>query len=224
MSTDSKDSENNFLSDYILERGLSNITKSEFEKIVFYELVFVKNVCGLSENITASSVSSKELYSIAEKLKIKPSKVSSLLKDIFYSGIEKTEISSLPHKIICKYISKDRFEKEELAILISNPVEQEIVERFLLENNARYDTSFNRKIIKIQFTVLDTIFNEEEKKEILQQMKSVSNAKVDVKLESLNTKGKFVEIAKSIVVFAIQTVAQAVTSTTVQAIADKKFM
>ena len=211
MNTISQNLDNNFLSDYILERGLSNITKSEFEKIIFYELVFVKNVCGFSENLTASSVSSKELYSIAEKLKIKPSKLSSLLKDIFYSGIEKAK-NSTAFEIICKYISKDRFEKEELAILIPNSVEQEIVERYLLERNARYDTSFNRKIIKIPFTVLDTIFEPEKKTEILQKMKSVSNAKVDVKLESVNTKGKFVEIAKSIVVFAIQTA----TSTAVQ--------
>ncbi len=198
-----------FLKDYVTERGLSTISKAEYEKIVFYEIVFVQNICGLKEKPTTSSVSSKDIYTIAEKLKIKPSKVSSLLKDIFYSGIEKTENNSLSAlDIICKYISKDRFEKEELAILIPNPVEQEIVERFLLENNARYDTSFNRKIIKIPFTVLDEVFNAEKKEKILEKMKSVSGAKSDLKIESINTKGKFVEIAKSIVVFALQTAAQ----------------
>ena len=38
----------NFLSNYILERGLLNVSKSEYEKIVFYELVFIKNVCSFS--------------------------------------------------------------------------------------------------------------------------------------------------------------------------------
>ena len=209
----------NFLSDYILERGLSNLAKSEYEKIVFYELVFVKNICGFPKNLSVSSVSSKELYSIAAKLKVKPSKVSSLLKDIFYSGLEKYDDSVSPLKIICKYISKDRFEKEELAVLVSNPVEHEIVERFLLENNARYDTSFNRKIIRIPFTVLDAIFDAEEKTEILQKMKAVSEARIDVKLESVNIKGKFVEIAKNIAGFVVQTAVQ----TVVQTVAENKF-
>ena len=209
----------NFLSNYILERGLLNVSKSEYEKIVFYELVFIKNVCDLPGEFSTSSISSAQLYSIAKKLKIKPSKVASLLKDIFYSGFEKTENnSSSSIEIICKYISKDRFEKEELSILIANPVEQEIVERFLLENNARYDTSFNRKIIKIQFTVLDEIFNAEAKNKILQKMKEVSDSKIDIKLESFNTKGKFVEAAKSIVSFVLQTTVQAA----VQVVAEKK--
>jgi len=156
----------------------------------------------------------------AEKLKIKPSKVASLLKDIFYSGFEKTENnSSSSIEIICKYISKDRFEKEELAILIPNPVEKEIVERFLLENNARYDTSFNRKIIKIPFRIIDTIFNAEAKNRILQKMKEVSDSKIDIKLESINTKGKFAEIAKNIVGFVLQTAVQ----TAVQVVAENKF-
>lgn len=209
----------NFLSEYILERGPSNITKPEYEKIVFYELVFVKNICDLSKDITVSTVSSKELYLMAEKLKIKPSKVSTLLKDIFYSGLEKTgtKVSSA-NDIICKYISKDRFEKQELVILISNPVEQEMVERFLLEKNARYDTSFNRKIIKIPFTVIDTVFTTEEKYEILKMMKKVSDSKVDVELNAVNAKGKFVEIAKNIVCFVLQTAVQ----TAVQTLAEKK--
>lgn len=209
----------NFLSNYILERGLLNVSKSEYEKIVFYELVFIKNVCDFPGEFSTSSISSAQLYSITEKLKIKPSKVASLLKDIFYSGFEKTENnSSSSIEIICKYISKDRFEKEELSILIANPVEQEIVERFLLENNARYDTSFNRKIIKIQFTVLDEIFNAEAKNKILQKMKEVSDSKIDIKLESFNTKGKFVEAAKSIVSFVLQTTVQAA----VQVMTEKK--
>ncbi|MGI5057943.1 hypothetical protein [Treponema pectinovorum] len=132
----------NFLSSYIFERGLLNVSKSEYGKIVFYELAFIKNVCVFFGEFSTSFISLIQLYSIAEKLKIKPSKVASLLKDIFYSGFEKTENnSSSSIEIICKYISKDRFEKEKLSILIANPVEQEIVERFLLENNARYDTS-----------------------------------------------------------------------------------
>ncbi|WP_149554093.1 hypothetical protein [Treponema pectinovorum] len=188
----------NFLSTYILERGLLNVSKSEYGKIVFYELAFIKNVCGFFGEFSTFSISSAQLYSIAEKLKIKPSKVASLLKDIFYSGFEKTENnSSFPIEIICKYISKDRFEKEELAVFIANPVEQEIVERFLLENNARYDTSFNRKIIKIPFTVIDAIFSAEAKNRILQKMKEVSDSKIDIKFESINEKGKFVEIAKN---------------------------
>ena len=209
----------NFLSNYILERGLLNVSKSEYEKIVFYELVFIKNVCDFPDEFSTSSISSAQLYSIAEKLKIKPYKFASLLKDIFYSGFEKTENnSSSSIEIICKYISKDRFEKEELAILIPNPVEKEIVERFLLENNARYDTSFNRKIIKIPFTIIDTIFNAEAKNRILQKMKEVSDSKIDIKLESINTKGKFAEIAKNIVGFVLQTAVQ----TAVQVVAEKK--
>lgn len=209
----------NFLSNYILERGLLNVSKSEYEKIVFYELVFIKNVCDFSGEFSTSSISSAQLYSIAEKLKIKPSKVASLLKDIFYFGLEQNgQNLSSALDIICKYISKDRFEKEELSILIANPVEQEIVERFLLENNARYDTSFNRKIIKIQFTVLYEIFNAEAKNKILQKMKEVSDSKIDIKLESVNTKGKFVEAAKSIVSFVLQTTVQAA----VQVMTEKK--
>ena len=92
------------------------------------------------------------------------------------------------------------------------------MERFLLENNARYDTSFNRKIIKIQFTVLDEIFNAEAKNKILQKMKEVSDSKIDIKLESVNTKGKFVEAAKSIVSFVLQTTVQAA----VQVMTEKK--
>ena len=209
----------NFLSNYILERGLLNVSKSEYEKIVFYELVFIKNVCDFPDEFSTSSISSAQLYSIAEKLKMKPSKVASLLKDIFYFGLEQNgQNLSSALDIICKYISKDRFEKEELSILIANPVEQEIVERFLLENNARYDTSFNRKIIKIQFTVLYEIFNAEAKNKILQKMKEVSDSKIDIKLESVNTKGKFVEAAKSIVSFVLQTTVQAA----VQVMTEKK--
>ena len=87
-----------------------------------------------------------------------------------------------------------------------------------MENNARYDTSFNRKIIKIPFTIIDTIFNAEAKNRILQKMKEVSDSKIDIKLESINTKGKFAEIAKNIVGFVLQTAVQ----TAVQVVAEKK--
>ena len=88
-----------------------------------------------------------------------------------------------------------------------------------MENNARYDTSFNKKIIRIPFTVLDAIFDAEEKTEILQKMKAVSEARIDVKFESVNIKGKFVEIAKNITGFVVQTAVQ----TAVQTMAEKKF-
>ena len=50
-------------------------------------------------------------------------------------------------------------------------------------------------------------------------MKAVSEAGTDVKLESINTKGKFVEIAKNIAGFVVQTVVQ----TAVQTAAENKF-
>lgn len=200
-----------FLKNYVKVHGFSNISKSEFEKIVFYELVFVKNICGFKDNSTSLSLTSKDIYTIAEQLKIKPSKVSSLLKDIFYSGIEsnsanKQVVNVSACEIICKYISKDRFEKERLELLISNPVEYEIIERYLLERNARYDTSFNRKIMKIDFLVLDSVFNEQEKKEILEKMKIEAETKQGKKLESINLKANFLNNAKEIAKFAIETV------------------
>ncbi len=85
-----------------------------------------------------------------------------------------------------------------------------------MENNARYDTSFNRKIIKIPFTVLDTVFSPEEKTEILQKMKAVADVKIDLKLESASKKGKFVETAKNIAGFVLQTAVQTVVQTAVE--------
>ena len=50
-------------------------------------------------------------------------------------------------------------------------------------------------------------------------MKAVSEARIDVKLESVNIKGKFVEIAKNIAGFVVQTAVQ----TVVQTVAENKF-
>lgn len=206
-----------FLKDYITGRGLSNILKAEFERIIFYELVFDQNVFGLpQEELSCGTIKSPSIYKISEELKIKPSKTSSILKDIFYSGLE-SKSKAQPIDIICKYITKDTksFKDGIIEILIMNPVEHEIVERYLNEKNAKYDSSFNKKIIRIKFDVIDTAFQDEEKEKILEKMRKVVAEKQGISVDAINVKGKFLDAAERIAGFIGQNVvAPAVQSAT----------
>lgn len=163
------------LQDYIFERGISNITKTEYERYVFAWLLAEGKIEGITIKNGISSIKPKEIVTIANKLQIPPTKVTNLLKSIYYSNILDDMPKVLPVTIICDHIKLDRssFKKEKLELLINNPVEKEILKNFLAEKDAKYDTSFNKDLFIISFETMELLFDKKEKQLIVKKIEEV---------------------------------------------------
>lgn len=188
------------LEEFVFERGISNITKSEYERIILAWLLSENKINGISIENGISSISAKDIVKIANVLQVTPSKVSSLLKNIYYSNLVTVEEKSSAVDIICNHIKLDRscYKNERLELLIKNPVEHEILKNYLAENDAKYDSSFNNDLLKISFETMEYAFSKEDKKKIVECINSIldSSGKKELKVDAETKTEKFAEFMK----------------------------
>lgn len=163
---------NNFLVNYISERGMQNIGKPEYEQILFYWMLKKEKVFGDKdfEKLTAS-----ELYDISDGLKLDISKVKSLVRKMaFIRDVDQKKTDYPFNEIVYDKLSSAVYSKNDglVHISIENPVELDIVKRYLAENNEMYDTSFSSNVLKISFDALSKLLDKNQRAEFSEKIKS----------------------------------------------------
>lgn len=176
----------NFLLDYVKQRGLKNITKSQFEVLIFYQLFSSGKLLDSNEKFGLSKINNAQMYKIADLLKLDYSKVRFLVKEarFFESNTHgKNSFASILACCILKNIKSicDSVETGKglsvLELVIENPIEENIVKRTLDEKGLKHDTSFSKSIIKIESKALEVVLTEEEKKQIFEL---INNALIEI--------------------------------------------
>lgn len=188
------------LEDFVFERGISNITKSEYERIILSWLLSENKIEGISIDNGISAITAKEIVKIANALQITPAKVSSLLKNIYYSNLISVEEKKSAVDIICNHIKLERtcYKDERLELLIKNPVEHEILKNYLAENDAKYDSSFNNDLLKISFETMEYAFSKEDKRKIVDCINSIleESEKKELRVDAETSVEKFAEFMR----------------------------
>lgn len=196
-----------FLVNYITERGMQNIGKSEYEQILFYWMLKKEKVFGDKdfEKLTAT-----ELYEISDNLGLDISKVKSLVKKMpFIRDKNKNKMNDNISDIIFEKLDNALFSKADkfIHISIENPIEFDLVKRMLAENNDLYDTSFSSNVLKISFDSLSKILKKNQLEDFLEKMKNSiskyekelgSSSELKELLENLNKETKTDRIVNNI--------------------------
>jgi hypothetical protein len=179
---------NDFLTKYIAERGMQNISKSEYEQIMFYWIVKKQSSFGEKK---FENLSAKELYEISDELGIDIAKVKSLVKKMMFvrDEDESAKLSLTMGNIIMNHLNSAVYNDGNLVeISVENPIEFDFVKRTFAENNAWYDSSFSSNILKFPLPSLDSIVTHEELKAIISNLKASLEKYQNVHPELFNGK------------------------------------
>ncbi len=162
---------NNFLYEYIKNRGMQNMTKTEYEQVLFYYFICKEKLFSKND---VTSLSAKELYSISDELGIDIQKVKALIKKMPYvRDSDRTKGSEKSfYQIIMEHLStsSDTLAKGYLELSLENPLELERVKRLIAENGGKTDTSFSNSILKIPFESVSQVLPVAEQKELTEKM------------------------------------------------------
>lgn len=162
---------NNFLYEYIRNRGMQNMTKTEYEQVLFYYFICKEKLFSKND---VTSLSAKELYSISDELGIDIQKVKALIKKMPYvRDSDRTKGSEKSfYQIIMEHLStsSDTLAKGYLELSLENPLELERVKRLIAENGGKTDTSFSNSILKIPFESVSQILPVAEQKELTEKI------------------------------------------------------
>lgn len=165
-------SSSKFLIEYLKNRGMQNMTKNEYEQIVFYWM-FVKEKIFGDKDLT--SLDAQSLYSISDELGLEITKVKQLVKKMPYvrdSGRDANTFENLG-KFFLENIDSIYYSPQDNTVFMSleNPIQCDLVKRALATNSVAYDTSFSKNIIKIPFHKFGTFFSDKEKKILIDKLK-----------------------------------------------------
>lgn len=211
-------SDSNFLIDYLKNRGMQNMTKQEYEQILFYWM-FVKEKIFGDKNFT--NLDSKSLYDIADELGLEITKVKQLVKKMPYVRDSEQDARTFVNlgKFFLDNIDSLSYSPQDNTIFMSleNPIQYDLVKRSLAISSVTYDTSFSKNIIKIPFRKFGEFFEEDEKKILIDKLKesmeSLMNRypeKIDsTEMELLKKETKF-EKAMNVIDRVLQSVGEAV--------------
>ncbi|MGN0740201.1 MAG: hypothetical protein ACI4LX_08545 [Treponema sp.] len=151
-----KDDVQKFFINYVEERNISLMTKTEWEQLYFYctvKSMYDKQLIELSAD---------DLYEIAENLKIDFSKVTAFVKKCYrfeYDEVKKMTFHSLFEN---NAIINPVIENKIVKFCVTNSLVQERLEEIINKAGVFSDTSFKKNIFSIPATQFLTLIEKED--------------------------------------------------------------
>jgi hypothetical protein len=142
-----------YLEAKILERGLGSFSKIEWEVLVIYSLEFFAQ----PGSISPRNISGKDFYSMAQKYKISPSKMKSIILSINRSYIAPSRIDLSSYIKASVQSNPEPLKTGYIKMHIPNPAIREQIELQLIEHECSLDTSFNRDILTFPISNLHSL-------------------------------------------------------------------
>lgn len=161
---------NNFIVKYISNRGMQNISKSEYEQLIFYWMVKKQQIFG---NKDFGALTASDLYEISDGLGLDISKVKTLVKKMQFMRDEDSGSKNPSFaQIIFTHLSSATFFKTDnsLEFFIVNPIQQEIVKRQISEKGGKYDGSFSNNILKIPLCNFERLLTKAELDDLVEKL------------------------------------------------------
>lgn len=201
-----------FFVDYVKERNVSIMTKTEWEQLYFYA-----TVRAVFKEKNLIELSTEDLYEIADKLQLDFSKTTGLVKKCYrfeYEEVKKMDFHTLFEK---QTILNPCVENKNVKFCVTNSLVQERLEEIFNKAGIFSDTSFKKNIFTIptiQFLTLiekenQTLLNKllNKKKDFIQKLKETFNLEEDSKtkeIQNLINKNDAKEVVKSLSEIAVK--------------------